>query len=766
MRTFLATLAVLAFSSAPLWSAANIERRQPLDVQLTQLVQQPEAYLGMRVRFDATFVQTASLFDPYHTSFTAARYLNLVVWDARARVWEPTVRANPVLTLYYEKNRAEANDVALLPRYAQIVVVGEVMSSFRGQPWINCHSITALPSRGAFTDNAIYHLEQARSLHEEAAYALADEHFVAALGDDLPQAGRAMVLEMQGMARLDANDFEGAEEVLGRALALVEDDEQMPGQTVANLHYLRAQALAEMAELEIFDPAAARELFTRAVAHAERSVALDPAAGDAYAVLGISLAGLERFDEARRQCERAIRLRPDNAEVRWYLGRILDRQGEFDEAIEVLKQGIDLAPKDYRLHKAIAASYFNRARLGGSGAAADVVISLREYDISIRLNDRDPDLFFGAGLVTEYAADRGQEVRIGMKMVPATYAMAIERFQACLAVDESYVPAHIHLARRFRFDDKHDEAVRHFRRALELAPERQDLYQEVATYFWQQDRREDAYRVYELMLARAPGSVEAIYGLGRLSLELRAYEQGIAWHEQLLRVAADHAMAHADLTELKFEAGDTRGALRHAEAAKPVLVDEQELSRVARFEALSHWAHDDVDATLASLERADLADATDPRLFLAQGWALSTKDDRAVEALAAGQRALALGADTPETRELIAWSLHLTGEHAAAAEALRQARIADESVAAYRLGMTLFAKGPEHYEAAEPLLRQAGRLGSGLRRSVYGDARNQVSAALREIVAWQREQAREARAAELRAREEARQRQREERQRQ
>ena len=65
----------------------------------------------MRVEFDATFVQTASIFDSFHTGFTADRFLNFVVWDDQARLWEPQVRADPLMTLYFEKNREACPNV-------------------------------------------------------------------------------------------------------------------------------------------------------------------------------------------------------------------------------------------------------------------------------------------------------------------------------------------------------------------------------------------------------------------------------------------------------------------------------------------------------------------------------------------------------------------------------------------------------------------------------------------------------------------------------
>ena len=75
----------LAMPCASVFSASLAEKQNPHPVDLQQVLSQPQAYQGMRVEFDATFVQTASIFDSFHTGFTAERFLNFVIWDDQAR---------------------------------------------------------------------------------------------------------------------------------------------------------------------------------------------------------------------------------------------------------------------------------------------------------------------------------------------------------------------------------------------------------------------------------------------------------------------------------------------------------------------------------------------------------------------------------------------------------------------------------------------------------------------------------------------------------
>ena len=399
------------------------------------------------------------------------------------------------MTLYFEKNREGAQALSTLPKYSLVRITGEVISVFRGQPWINCHSVVPYKGVGAFNDNAIYHLQQAVTLDEESRIDLADEHFEFALVEDIPLASRAAVRELQAHTLVESGRFQKAADVLAEALALLDEFPLIERDLLPSMHHLRAKALSEMAGAkvaEVGDAAlsgAEKAMFEEAVGHARLAVQLDPQLGGAYAVLGISLAGLEMFEEAKRECQRAIRLQPENAEVRWYLGRILDMQGKFTEAIETLKEAIDLEPKDYRLHKAIALSYFHRAQEGGRTAQKDVETALLEYDISLRLESDDTDLHHYAGLVLEFATEQGYNVRAGMKQVPASYEMAISRFHDALAHDPSYAESHVRLAYRYQYAGEHDIAVGHFRSAIELLPERVALYQDLSAYLWSLDRK-------------------------------------------------------------------------------------------------------------------------------------------------------------------------------------------------------------------------------------------------------------------------------------
>lgn len=764
MRLVPSVIAALALASAPiaLPAVTLAEKQEPYPVEFTQLNQQPQAYEGMRVRFTCTFVQTAALFDPFHTPFTPERYLNLVVWDDQARIWEPEVRAQPITTLYYSKLREGAQAIGSLPPYVHMEVVGQVVSSFRGYAWIECHEIIPLTDEGAFTENAIYHLQQAVGHTDANDYALADENYRAALADNLPLSGRVAVMELQAHSLMLAGHNTAAAEVLATAIETIENTPELDRAILPSVHYMRAKTLAELAE-QSEDPAAAAPLFEASVVHARRAIELDPTEGDTYAVLGIGLAGLEAFDEARIQCERAIRMQPDNAEIRWYLGRILDLQGDYDLAIETLKRGIDLAPKDYRLHKAVARAYHHRAAAGGPTAVDDLITSLREYDISIRLEATDADLFFESGVVLADAAEAGIAVRVGKDMVPATHAMAISRWQQCLAVDDTYVDAHLHLARRFRVEERHDESHPHFHSALALVPDDRDLVTEVTEYHWSLEQRDQAYEIWAEWQSRNSDDLEAVFLLGRLSLELarlsedsdaaaELYARSAVWGDQLISASREHLLGHADLAESRLELGDARVAVGHATAALAGLEDEAEILRVNRFLGLAQSLLDEQDEVEVALT-GRVEGSEDERLALALGWALSRNADNAAQVQELANQALALGANDA-AKELLGWGKYLAGDYAGAETVLRGVTFSDEALAAYRLGMAIFQQGPERYDEVEPLLEIAEDVAR--EPSYLSDAQRHVDRAQDAIRDYRREVERQRREAERQAERERR----------
>lgn len=422
------TLLLTVACCVPTLSAASaqaIETRQIQTVSLEQLLNTPQSFRSVPLRFTATWIGITNVFDTQRSHFHPERYINFAVWDERAPLWQPAARAKPLAALYMGKDLPGADRPALLGRFQSVEIEGRIVAIMDGQPWIEVTVIRPLPGRGAFTEAAIAQLEQAVRFADEGVADIADEHFAAALTADLPTVARVQIGDLRARTQMAAGRYEVAAALLREILPAAEADAGFSSTFRAGLHAALARCLSETAGEDA-------KLHEEAVAQAQLAVQLDPSLSEAYAVLGVSLAGLGRFDEARLQSDRAVRMRPDDAAVRLALGRILDRQGKHDEAIDALKRAIDLTPKDARVHRAIAAAYLNRGRAGN---VADLPIALRECDITLRLSAQDAEAHWLAGQVLEAAAAAKVELALPTGKAVPTRDQAKERYQTALGID-------------------------------------------------------------------------------------------------------------------------------------------------------------------------------------------------------------------------------------------------------------------------------------------------------------------------------------------
>jgi tetratricopeptide (TPR) repeat protein len=430
----LLTLTVLA--GGPL-AAADVNKRtldgiQP--VRLETVLANPNSLQFAEVRFRATFAAVTDLFDFHRTNFRPERFVAIAIWSDRAKLWIPEVRADVLTSVYIPKDRIASTRSTLFHKYEQVEIAGIVKDIVDGVPQIEVTGIKSVDEAGALTDSAVYHVEQAIALTAEGARDLADEHYAHALAQDLPVAARIDLTVMRGRTLIEAGHFDVASTVLSSGVALAAKDLELSMAARSELFALLAKAQIEQAER-----GGDTGIRQAAVDNARKALGFSPDNGQAYAVLGIGLAGLGQYDEARRHCDNAVRLRPADAEVRWYLGRILDQQGRTDESIDALRKAIDLTPKDWRIHKAIASAYHHRGLKGGPSAGQDLGTALREYDITLRLNPNDADVLALSGTVIEDATAAGAEIQIGSARQPATRELALARYQQSVQLDPKRV---------------------------------------------------------------------------------------------------------------------------------------------------------------------------------------------------------------------------------------------------------------------------------------------------------------------------------------
>ena len=117
--------------------------------------------------------------------------------------------------------------------------------------------------------------------------------------------------------------------------------------------------------------------YDKALSEAERAIALNPNASDAYMILGNVLGILGRWEESLFNAKKSLRLSPfPGAAPFKTLGMACFMTGEYDESIKAWKNALKVSPNFLEAHIYLAACYSSMGRDEEAGAAAKKVLDI------------------------------------------------------------------------------------------------------------------------------------------------------------------------------------------------------------------------------------------------------------------------------------------------------------------------------------------------------------------------------------------------------
>ena len=299
------------------------------------------------------------------------------------------------------------------------------------------------------------HLELGQFLFEEQEHDLAIAQFLRGEGEihSAPEALLELaILESQGGA------YAGA---LRHALEVLEEKEAGPylkgaAATVAGASYLdteRRDNAIEYLELAVrLTPAVERnyllladiyqdgEQFAEAIAILERGRKAIPDSTGLLLPLGLNFGSSGDYERATGVLRELIARTPSQVEAYMPLAQAYESLGNVGEAIEVLQKRSELPPRDVMVPMAMAGFLFSK----GEAFFDQVLAKLEEAE---QIQASDPDIFYLRGRVY-----RAQE----------RYEEAVQAFRRAVELDPLSQPAHYQLALAYRDAGKSELAFRRF----------------------------------------------------------------------------------------------------------------------------------------------------------------------------------------------------------------------------------------------------------------------------------------------------------------
>ena len=289
-----------------------------------------------------------------------------------------------------------------------------------------------------------------------------------------------------------------------------------PGAVGAHLNL--AQALIDEGRLE------------EAAAAGRTAVAQDPDAYDPRINLAVALAELGRLDEAETHLRRAVAIAPGKSSPHANLGVLLSRQGELEASERHLRRALELAPRNRDVLR-------NLAKL---------LTITEQLEDALALYDRLVEQ--GAGGIATHTARGDLLIRLGRR------GDALAAWQQALAAappPNAAFKLHLAMGPAEWAHSGNASAARHYERALAIQPRHVPALTSLASLRIAQERYEDALALYGRALEQTgeatPEAAPLHAGRGYALYRLGQTDAAIASLEQALALDPTQREAHAHL---------------------------------------------------------------------------------------------------------------------------------------------------------------------------------------------------------------------------
>jgi len=114
---------------------------------------------------------------------------------------------------------------------------------------------------------------------------------------------------------------------------------------------------------------------------------------------------------------------------------------------------------------------------------------------------------------------------------------------------------------------KNEEAISHYKMALELNPDSAVAHNNLGIALFTKQKNEEAISHYKMAIKINPDHAEAYYNLGNVLFAKQKNEEAISHYKMAIKINPDYALAHNNLGNALLNKGRTREAISHYKMA-------------------------------------------------------------------------------------------------------------------------------------------------------------------------------------------------------
>src|SRR5436190_11938242 len=267
-----------------------------------------------------------------------------------------------------------------------------------------------------------------------------------------------------------------------------------------------------------------RGQFIAAADQYRQAACLVPKSARAYYGLGIAEAAAGRFPAARKALETAYAILPENVMPLAMLVRVDVAMKDIDAVKQVLRLAAERFPKDGELHSGLARFLSENQLL---------------------------DLALAESLRFEQTGSSDQASAVALAALENTVGAYEDAIRHAHAIEEQNgIPDAVKAAAAgvaglsYESAGKREEAVKHLKLALQLAPAQENSYLALAFLYEKSRRFKEAVEVLELGRKQIPASPNFLLPLGNNLVWSEQYETGIGVLKDLIQKAPNTPEAY------------------------------------------------------------------------------------------------------------------------------------------------------------------------------------------------------------------------------
>lgn len=293
---------------------------------------------------------------------------------------------------------------------------------------------------------------------------------------------------------------------------------------------------------------------------------------DIAPMLGAAAAHLERFDfgSALQLYQQALVAQPGNAAAAMGMAMALNRTGKPGEALDLLQRVwkglMTVKPKPGPQQQGVVLAQIGLAQqqLGKLSEALEsyrqAARLVRSADLDRRIRELEP--LASSSLPVQQLILQGRQLQAQRQLQEAA-----NTYRAALQLQQDSVEALHGLALVLREVEQHDEALPLLQKAVILAPQRPDLFNDIGMLFQQRMDFAKAASFHKRAIKLDPSFVHAHVNLGVAHKRLGQMDESVAAYRKALEIDPRSPEAHNNLGNVLRAVGALKEARAHLEQA-------------------------------------------------------------------------------------------------------------------------------------------------------------------------------------------------------